>query len=259
MTHLFSNIAYAKLNLTFDRELFTEEYDEIIIPNSEQFVSIADQWHNMEQLNSIWKVIPVDKFDQYNQIIKDGGKEINGATHQWRMLQLMTSNNDAGTTTSGAYWRSRNRFNDMRIKDQYANLSIIKWIKENIPNKRIVSIHCVCIDPNSYATIHRDAYWGGEGNSPALDNGFYRDGFVVINLNISSGGSPLLWSLDHEKTQPRSVNEDVYMISDYFFHAVPMVNTLRRQIRISVEPTPELADIIVSGTEVTIPAHYKFQ
>lgn len=252
----FSNIAYAEIDLKFDRNLFIEEYDREIYSRSSPFVPIYDQWGKMRELNSFWNVLESERFEKYDKLIQEGATELDGATHQWDMVNLMSTENKS--TPTGAYWRNKNRYEKKFVKPEFENLEILKWINANIPAKQIIGIHCVSIEPGSWATIHRDSKWPEQGNNPAMHNGFYQDGFVVICLNISNGESPLLWSLDHEIQTPRSTDADCFMISDYFYHAVPVVKTRRRQIRVSIIPDDNLSALIKTGTEVIVPDDYQY-
>jgi hypothetical protein len=252
----FANIVYAELNLNFDRNEFINEYDCHVLPNSVPFVTTQKQWYNMKRLNHIWNVIPQDKYDEWEALALSG-QSINGLTHQWNMVNFLQV--DGVKTDSGTVWKMLYRYTNKILKEQFKNLKITQWIYDNIPAERIVGIHCVSIEPGGFATPHRDKAGIPNQPNPALNNGFYRDGFVVVNLNISSGNSPLLWSLDHEQeTNVRSTNADCCMISDYFHHAVPLCTDRRRQIRVSILPTPELATLIKEDTVVTIPSDYQF-
>ena len=253
-----SNIPYAEVNLKYDKELFVEEYDREIYPRSGPFIPIFDQWNKMQRLNHIWNVLSKEKFDLYDAMQQHGARKVNDqVTHQWDMVNLMQS--EGGSPLGGgAYWRNRNRHNNQYIKKEFKDLQIVKWIQDNVPAQRIVGIHCVSIEPGAFATIHRDYYWPEKSPNPAAANGFFREGFCVLCLNISSGGSPLLWCLDHEPDKPRAVDADCFIISDYFFHAVPEVTSRRRQIRISFVPDEKFASLINYDTAVVLPDDYQY-
>lgn len=257
----FSNIAYAGLNLSYDRDAFIKEYDSLILPNSSPFIGVNEQWSHMKPLNKYWHVMSQETFEEYDKIISNGGSSVGGVSHQWQMVNMMQARGEA-KHLGGAFWRHRNMNNETVVKPEFKDSIIRKWIVENIPHEKIFGIHCVSIDPGSYASIHRDLSWKKDNiSNPGLNNGWFKNGFVVINLNISTGGSPLLWALDHERESPRSVyeEEDAFIISDYFLHAVPIVKTMRRQIRVSIVPTPELYDLIKQQTAVILPDDYVYK
>ncbi len=256
--HPYANIAFAKLNITVDRDLFIKEYDDVILPASKPFIPITNQWWNMQRLNSLWNVLPEEQFQYYNKYISSGETNIEGHTHQWDMVNLMQVEGD-DSDGGGAYWRHRNLENPKILKTQFKNLNIVKWIMDIMPAKVITGIHCVSVEPGGFATIHRDTFWPiGSGSNPGNRNGYFNKGYVVICVNISNGGVPLLWCLDHEQKTPRSADDDCYIISDYFLHAVPLTKSRRRQIRISMIPNENLCELINESTAVIIPDDYKF-
>jgi hypothetical protein len=253
----YANIAHASLKLSYDKELFVREYDEHIFPASKPFIPITDQWYNMQRLNPLWHVLPADRFRYYDDLITTGATEVNGVTHQWDMVNLMQAQGDS-PNGGGAYWRHRNLDNPKTIKPQFKDLQIVRWIQDTLPAEAITGIHCVSIEPSGFATIHRDGYWAGSGPNPAKRNGYYNQGYVVVNINVSNGGVPLLWCMDHEQETPRAADSDCYLVSDYFLHAVPLTTTRRRQIRVSMIPTDDLRKLIDESTAVIIPDGYKF-
>ena len=256
----YSNFAYAELNLSFNKELFVQEYDDQIFPSSQPFVDIYKNWELTEQYNSIWNIVPLDFYQTYAKDITNRGP-INGQTSQWDMVNLMrTESNTTGIHEGGASWRNINRYNKTVVKDEFKNLEIVKWIYNNLSAERIIGMHCVSIEPGGFSTIHRDMYWDKLTPNPAINNGFFQDGFVVVNINISSGGVPLRWCLDgNDIDTPRDTADlDCYIISDYFRHAVPMTTDRRRQIRVSLLPTKKLLNLINWTTAITLPNNYKF-
>lgn len=258
MTHPFANVAYADIRLSYDRELFTKEYDDVIFPASKPFISITDQWRNMQRLNHIWHVLPKDVFEDYDRQLAQGASSLGGNSHQWDMVNLMQAVGDE-PVGGGAWWRHRNLDVPKIIKPEFEGLEIVRWIKEHIPAQQLIGIHCVSIEPNGFSAVHRDGYWQGDAPNPARRNGFYNLGHVVISLNISNGGVPLQWCLDGDETRPpRTADTDTFMISDYFHHAVPLTTTRRRQIRISFKPTPALHDLIDWSTAVTVPEDFAY-
>lgn len=258
MPHPYANVAYAKINLDYDKESFSREYDQAIYPASKPFISITNQWHNMQNWNRIWRVLPEETFQDYDDLLSQGATTLGGNSHQWDMVNLMQAKGDSASG-GGAWWRHRNLEVPKIIKPEFENLEIVRWIKENIPAERLIGIHCVSIEPNGFSAIHRDGYWQGAEPNPARHNGFYNLGYVVLSLNISNGGVPLQWCLDGEETQsPRLADDDAFLISDYFYHAVPLTTRRRRQIRISFKPTAALHDLIDWSSAVVLPENFEF-
>jgi len=256
----YRNFAYATLNLSFDRDRFIDEYDQRIWPVSQPFVSIQTAWTRTKQLNDYWQIVPTALLDQYElKVSQVDNTTVVSDTAQWDMIQLMYVDGAEPPEVSGSGWRNTHLDHEWKLKPQFADLAIIDWIHNNIPMKKIVGIHCVSIEPGGFSNIHRDVYWLNSGINPAANNGVYRKGFVVVTLNISNGGVPLLWSLDGDDVyRPRGEDSDCYMISDYFYHAVPVTQSRRRQIRITGIPDDAFHDCIKPGTEIILPDNYRF-
>lgn len=252
------NIVYADINLNFDNNLFIEEFDKYILPYTEPFVPVHTQWSAMEKLNKFWHILEKEEFDEYNKLIKQGETSIHGMTHFWSAVNLMYNPNEL-TTGVGALWRSNNRNNDLFIKENFSQLKIVEWIQNNIPFKKLSGIHCVTIPENGFASIHRDAFYLNP-NLPnhSFRNGFFKEGFMVICLNISDGGVPLLWALDHEKESPKKVNSKCYISNDYFLHGVPRTTSRRRQVRISFFPDEDFFNLLDQNTMIILPEDYHY-
>jgi len=251
------NLAYAELALDFDSLKFISEYDQHILPEQQQFVQVHKQWRWMPLLNPVWQIISDQEFAHCDRSVAAGETSFGSMTHYWQAVNLMRL--ESGEHGLGAEWRSLNFSRPLEVKERFRDLAIVDWIQQNIPAKKIVGIHCVSILPNNFATPHRDAAWANDSQpNPAMNNGFFRSGHVVTCLNLSDGGSPLLWAMDHEKNSPRSTNAKCYISNDYFVHGVPRVSSLRRQIRISYVPKDDLMDLLVPGSVVTIPDDYVF-
>lgn len=255
----YNNIVFAEVDLNFNTDQFTKEFDQRILPFTEPFVAIQTQWAYMPHLNKYWNIIPNDKFEEYDKIIKDGGTDFHGMTHYWKAVNLMRGATGPKNGV-GAGWRSMHRFSNNQLKDQFKDLEIVNWIHDNVPAKRIVGIHCVTVEEGEFATIHRDAYWHDKSApNPALKNGFFKEGFIVLCLNITNGGVPLLWAMDHEKTTPHAIDAKCYIGNDYFIHGVPITSSRRRQIRISFEPSAEFYKLIKNDTVRTVPDDYEYK
>jgi hypothetical protein len=147
--------------------------------------------------------------------------------------------------------------NKFEVKEQCKDLKIVDWIHKNLPFEKIVSIHCVAIDPDGFAPIHRDDKSLFNNRSSIGENLFYKNNFVIININVSSGGVPLCWSLDMPNVDNcYKTNDDIYLTNDYFLHGVPQVTSRRRQIRVSGIPKPELYKILDKQSIIDIGPDY---
>lgn len=252
-----NNITFGELNLDFNEKLFADEFDNLILPYAQPFVDIRRQWGVMPFLNSYWQLISEEKFKDLDAIIQSGGDNFYGMTHYWSAVNLMKAHNTPEHDV-GARWRSAIMHQDTILKDQFKDSKIVKWIQTNIPFKRIVGIHCVSIEPGNFASIHRDSYWGEPTPNPAADNGIARAGFVIVCLNVSNGGVPLYWAMDHEKETPRFADAKCYLCNDYWLHGVPITNARRRQVRITFEPKDELFKLLKQETVIIVPDNYHY-
>lgn len=258
------NIPYAELNLTYDKAAFAQEYDDAILPTEKPFITLFDQWYRMRELNPTWNVISQEQFDYCSDLIRQGIRSHNGVGYQWGMVNLMRAADDLPdtgrpTNNGGAGWRNKSRAAEKFIKDEFKDLQIVKWIQENIPAKRFVGMHCVSIEPNGWAGPHRDIMWPhGHGPNPAERNGFYREGYALVCLNISSGGVPLKWALDTDLTTPLEADADCYMTSDYFMHAVPMCSSRRRQVRVAFVPDDGFESLLKMDTAIVLPDDFEY-
>jgi hypothetical protein len=148
---------------------------------------------------------------------------------------------------------------DFTIKKPFENMQMWKWIQDHLPFKKINSIHCVSLEPGGFSIIHRDMKGLYNAWSSAGESKLFSEGFVVIALNISSGGAPLYWSLDgKDALTPYKADDDIYISNDYFMHGVPIVTSRRRQVRVAGIPTPELWNLINKNSVIDIGPDYKF-
>ena len=274
--HPFENFAYAKLNIEFDSKLFAEEYDKYILPSSMDIAPGFNPWYNTRELNRRWGMVDPDLYNQcdiQHQIGTTGEYRIESrGIPQWKMNQLLNLrlvDSDSDYAKKHAYWGCsfmRNHHLDRLwvLKSEFKHLKIVEFILKKLPFSRIVGIHCVSLEPGSFASIHRDVRYN-PGFGPPFDqnigpqNGVFKHGHVLINLNISDGGVPLWWSLDgkdHEKVL--TANDQVYLTSDYFLHGVPVCSSRRRQIRITGVPTAQLASLIDHSSKIELPADYEY-
>jgi hypothetical protein len=267
----FSTLAYAKLNLEFDRELFVNEYDLHIFPHSRPIANGQASIDGTIKLNKIWGMIDPNIYnlcDTYTQS-KDFRtlKYIKRNYPAWQMFQLMQLDTKGisdpyllhNASFGGAGLRNESLDKTFYIKAGFEQLEITKWIFKNLPFKKINSIHCVSIEPTGFSTIHRDAKRLYDNDSSAGINKVYKNGFVIINLNISSGGAPLYWALDgKDVVNYKTTDEQVYLCNDYFFHGVPVCSFRRRQIRVTGIPKDSLWDLIDKKTVVDIGQDYQY-
>jgi hypothetical protein len=256
---LYKNIAYAPLDIKFDRAAWQEEYDERILPAAKPFISILESWDRLRRYNPSWQVLDAETFSSYDAAAAAGNHQLEGNASQWLMVNLLQAQGDQ-PSGGGANWRYRNLHNPKFLKPQFKDLRIVEWLYDTLPADEIVGIHCVSIEPRAFSAPHRDAgYWDPDKPHPASRNGYYQLGYVVITFNITNGGVPLLWALDHQQDSPSSVDDDCYMISDYFMHAVPQCTSRRRQIRVSMRPTAALQALIAHQRAVVIPDDYRYE
>jgi len=270
----FKNLAYAKLNLDFDRDFFCKEYDEKILPFGSP---TGNSQHGLEvtkNLNKAWGMVPEKEYDEIDTFDQPGDvttyKFNKKKRSSWIMNQLMYIDSSNITdplilmySQSALGPSIRNEGLDpkyiWKIKPQYENLEIVKWINENLPFKKINGIHCVSIEPGGFASIHRDSKGFHNSNSSAGSNRLYKSGYVVININISDGGVPLYWAYDGKDVKNYYLSNDcVYLTNDYFLHGVPIVNSRRRQIRVTGIPKDELWNLIDKDTIMSIQDDYEY-
>lgn len=266
----FSTLAYAKLNLSFDRELFIKEYDEQIYPKSFPIASGIDAINRTINLNKNWNMVDPAIYEQINthQVSETGEwTKIDRGRKSWVMRQLLEMDKTGITdpvllkfaTIGGVGLRNAAYHNNFKVKEDCKDMKIVDWIFKTLPFERIVSIHCVALDPDSFAPIHRDDRSLFNNKSSIGSNLFYKNNFVIININVSSGGVPLYWGLDMPKENNcYKADDDIYLTNDYFLHGVPQVTSRRRQIRVSGIPKPELRDLFDKQSIIDVGRDYLF-
>jgi hypothetical protein len=62
----FKNLTYAKLNLDFDKDLFSKEYDEQILPNGVLTGNGYRSVHATTFLNKVWGMVPPEEYHKVN-------------------------------------------------------------------------------------------------------------------------------------------------------------------------------------------------
>ena len=268
----YSKIAYAKVNLTYDKELFIKEYDEHILPDSIPIMN--GFWLNktLSKLNTLWGMIPQDLYENaYCWIFSKETNKFEKLTENripsWQMAQLMyvdaeTIDDDLRRVSGNGYkggttLRNMAHNKEWKIKPEFKDLNIVKYM-QGLPLKRIISMHCVSLESGQFATIHRDSKSINTGTSNPK-NYMAKLGYIVLTFNISDGGVPLYWALDGEESKiPYKVNDDVYITNDYFLHGVPVTTSRRRQIRVTGIPDENFESLIDKNTMITIPDDYDY-
>lgn len=274
--HPFKNFAYAKLNIDFDRDLFIEEYDKYILPTSHSICTRQQTLDGTRGLNQSWGMVDPALYDKMNvsKEIGNTGQYINdirgiSGFEMNQLLELITVDSDSdyvknNSGEGGSCMRNHHLNRQYKLKSEFKHLKIVEFILKKLPFKRIVNIHCVSLAPGSFSNIHRDARFSPGAGLPydrnaGLNNGLYQQGHVIIALNISDGGVPLWCALDGEDNKKVfTVNDPVYLHSDYFLHGVPICTSRRRQIRITGVPSSRLDSMIDHSHKVILPDDYKF-
>lgn len=273
MSNQFETVVFSKLNLEFDRELFIHEYDNYIYPNTIPITNNVTTIPILGQLNEKWKMVPTDVYDTGDVFVpgEDFSKSVYVKRERpgWQFVQLMGIDRtqlthpllDYASKYGGVSFRNEtlDHHYNFSVKQPYKDLEIVKWIKKTLPFKKLNSIHCVSIEPGGFSMIHRDAMGLYSSKSSAGINRVYKNGYVIINLNLSSGGVPLYWSLDGKDADvPYKVDDMVYLTNDYFFHGVPIVTSRRRQVRVMGIPDDSLWDLLDKSTMIDIGHDYQF-
>jgi hypothetical protein len=269
----FSNLAYAKLNLEFDAELFCYEYDKYILPHGLSICNSALSLNNGIKLNKLWGMVPPNEYNKADIWTQEGNAQslnyIKRERPQWKMVQLMeldvTNITDplmiryskqGGPSIRNATLDPQYKFS---IKPHFSHLKIWEWIQEKLPMEEIKSLHCVSIEAGGLATIHRDSKGFYDSGSSAGKNQVYKNGYVIININISNGGGPLWWCLDGPGVlNPLQSDDQVYLTNDYFLHAVPIMTSRRRQLRVMGRPKPELWNLLEQKGMIELPEDYEY-
>jgi len=267
--HPFANFAYAKLNIDFDPTIFIDEYDNCILPAARQIRSLESVWSNTRQLNQSWGMVDPDLYDKISVETECGISDGIPQFDITQLLELHLVDSDSEYVKlragiGGSTMRNHHLHRLYKLKPEFKQLKIVEFILKKLPFQRIVSIHCVSMEPGSFACIHRDLRYEFDSGTSftknlGVNNGVYQQGHVIMVLNLSDGGVPLWWSLDgaDNKTVLKS-NDPVYLSSDYFLHGVPVCTSRRRQIRITGVPKPQLLDLVDHSNKVVLPDNYKF-
>jgi hypothetical protein len=269
----FSTIAYAKINADFPQEEFIKEYDQRILPWANPFINGHWGVTSTIELNQHWGMVPPEEYDTSDVWEQPGDAstltQIIRKRRVWKMAQLMTVNRAEVTDPlvakysyfGGPAVRNETLGQNYRfyLKPQFEGLKIIQWIRDTLPLTDIKNIHCVSMEPDCFATIHRDAQGLYQKDSSANGSRVFKEGYVVVCINISDGGVPLSWALDGADVwNVRKINDPVYITNDYFLHGVGLCTSRRRQVRVMGRPQAELRDMLDSASVVDIGPNYKF-
>lgn len=267
----YSNLAYAKINLSYDKNKFIHEYDNYILPLAKETACSRATMEGTRLLNLAWKMVPDELYDKSDYHIQEGDddsfKFFKGQFPQWRLQQLMRLSETSSDPLvekyakkgGGVAFRNASLNYNFEIKPQYRNLQIVKWIVDNLPFEKINHIQCISIEPTGFITIHRDARSLYSKENAILENKVFKSGFIVVNINISNGGSPLFWALDGKDVfTPLTCDDDIYLTNDYFFHGVGICSSRRRQIRITGIPGPAFFSLFDKDTIIEIDNDYVY-
>lgn len=244
----FSNLIYAKLNFDYSENIFIQEYDQHILPQSVPIGNHVLGWNKSKSINKLWNMVPeeiyeqADVLDEKNNVIKKGYPCWEGTSLIFAYIRD-EKERDLSRHGSVAFRNTRKGSYPYAFKQRYENLEIVKFIK-SLPITEIIGVRCVSLQPGGMATIHRDSNSYNYGESTAKDNHLWRDGYISITINLSNGKKPLYYCRDDEMDMPRLVDDKIYLFNDFVFHGVPVVESRRRQIRITAKPTEELEKFV---------------
>ena len=272
----YATVAYARLKTDFDHEQFTYEFDRHILTRSQPQYNEARERDITADINQAWNMVHNDLYLRCDgsthtswQTKQSDSVQINGQP-TWRQFALteidpadirdpvLASANQRGAVAA----RNGGRHLNWRWKAviEKKNLRIVDFIQNHLGLEKILFVAGVSLEPGRFATIHRDSMTlTAAANESVLQNRLFREGLVVININITNGGVPLYWSLDGpEVTKPKFVDDAVYMTSDYFLHGVPVVQSRRRQLRVTGVPGKNFDTLVDYNNCVLIPYDYVY-
>ena len=270
----FSTIAYSRMLPEYDRELFVQEYDDRILPYGKPITNGLIGVELTKELNNAWGMVPEAEYEKGDVWIQNTDassmRYIQRERPCWHLTQLMDLDftktpdpflqrfNEVGGTSF------RNETLDpkyeFKLRSRYKDLKIWQWINDVLPFKKINGIHCVSLPEGGFAAIHRDQKGLYGVTSSAGHNKLYAMGYVVIVINVSSGGVPLYWALDGADAKKAILTDDpLYMSNDYFLHGVPICTSRRRQVRVIGIPKPEMWDLMDHSTTIDLGSDYQFK
>jgi hypothetical protein len=264
----FKNIVYAKANIEYNRELFIKEYDQFIAPRSVKVFIGYKLLKSTENNNREWNMVDpeiylkIETRDEANQPISGEYTTWNGIS----LVYLDCEDEDFKQSSKLGSIAVRNyaldNYGEYKFLPEYENLEITKFIK-NLPLTNIIGVRCLSLPENTFGIIHRDNRNSLPGNGTTdskyktvqqiTNNKIWKEGFVQITINISDGGVPLMYvNTERMSKNTFTTVEPIYLFNDFVFHGVPLTTGIRRQIRITGRPTPELAKLIEESSIVNL-------
>jgi hypothetical protein len=251
----FNKLIYAKLNIGYDKDAFIKEYDERILPKSKKVLNGECLIKETSETNKQWGMVPEDLYVKAD--VRNNGVLKRNGYPSWdgfSLLYLDSEDKELSENSKGGSVSVRNyaldKMGEFKFFPEYEDLKIVEFIKQ-LPLTSLIGIRCVSLKENTFALIHRDnshflpTSMKTLEKQKMIDNFLWRSGFVQITLNLSSGGVPLYYGVtDDLDPKYETVDDDIYLFNDYFYHGVPLTSSRRRQIRITGRPTPELYEMI---------------
>jgi hypothetical protein len=260
----YTTLVSAKLNLSYDKQLFTEEYDKHILPISTPVLNGPKKVIATAKTNIEWSMVPPEIYAQGQVRSATGEKSLKTAYPSWTgcsLLYLDTEDETLHRCSKNGSVAIRNhaldQMGEWKFYKEFDNLEITKFIKK-LPLTNLIGIRCVSLQENTFAIIHRDDTHFLTTKQEFLEtqtmvnNHIWNSGFVQITINLSDGGAPLYYGLTESlDMQHKTINDDIYLFNDYAYHGVSLTNSRRRQIRVTGRPTPELSKFIEESSAVT--------
>lgn len=268
----FEHIAYAKLNLNFDKQSFIKEYDEFVLPRATRVANYQYYTNYTRKLNKIWNMVPDEIYDKGDSIyFENNQKKFHQGTYRaWMKYQMMELDTSDITDLVSLDLHNKDAIvspvigidslieNNFKLKEECKDSVIANWVLENLPFYKIKSIFCISLEAGSFSVIHRDRNFPNDPTK-VVQNLTAKSGILTVNINITNGGVPLLWALDQDDvSSPIKADDDVYITSDHFMHGIPLCTDIRRQIRIKGIPKPEFWTLIDPNAIVELEENYPY-
>ena len=250
------------INLDFDKDSFIKEYDNHILPHSNNIRNGQHVLFKTVNANSNWGMVEPQKYLKAD-VRTETGADVDNGYPSWKgtsLIYLDTTDEELKENSKNGSVSIRNyvldKQGEFKFFPQYENLNITKYIK-SLPLHTIIGIRCVSLQPDTFSIIHRDDtnYLPDSQRSlkvqRMVDNYLWKQGFVQITINISDGEVPLYYSITSDLSEKfKTINYSVYLFNDFFYHGVPITKSRRRQIRITGRPTNDLMKHINNSTLV---------
>jgi hypothetical protein len=263
----YNTLISAKLNLTYNKQLFIDEYDKHILPISTPVLNGPRQGIVTAKTNIEWNMVPPEIYSQGQVRSPTAEKSVKTAYPSWNgcsLLYLDTTDETLHLGSKNGSVAIRNyaldHMGEWKFYEKFENLEITKFIK-NLPLTDLIGIRCVSLQENTFAIIHRDDTHFLTTKQEFLEtqkmvnNHIWNSGFVQITINLSDGGAPLYYGItDSLDSNYKTINDDIYLFNDYAYHGVSLTNSRRRQIRVTGRPTLELVKLIEESTVINFSA-----